>query len=225
MKKRRIFHIYLFRHGQTYYNRDGIFTGWKDSNLTPLGMKQAETVAKKLKNKKILAAFQTSLSRSKDTLKEVLKFHPECRIVITDDRIIERSYGDLEGISHEEFIERIGEKIYNLEKCGDALENFSSQMRKKAKKLFGKNEYNQINRGYKTYPPNGESLYMVEKRVKKFIISLKKFMTKNKINSVAISAHGNSIRMFRKIMEKKSEEEMQKWFIPYDKVFEYTIKT
>ena len=77
--KKEIYKIYLFRHGQTYYNKNKIFTGWKDSKLTPLGIKQAKTIAQKLKNKKIDVAFQTELSRSKDTLKEVLKFHPEVR--------------------------------------------------------------------------------------------------------------------------------------------------
>ena len=46
-------HIYLFRHAQTYYNRDKRFTGWKDSKLTPFGIKQAKKVAKKLKGKYI----------------------------------------------------------------------------------------------------------------------------------------------------------------------------
>ena len=48
-----------------------------ESKLTPLGIKQAQGIARKLKNKKIDIAFDNSLSRSKDTLKEVLKFHPE----------------------------------------------------------------------------------------------------------------------------------------------------
>ena len=56
MKKKKTYYIYLFRHGQTYFNRDGIFTGWKESKLTPLGIKQACIIAKKLKNKKIDAA-------------------------------------------------------------------------------------------------------------------------------------------------------------------------
>ena len=46
---------------------------------------------------------------------------------------------------------------------------------------------------------------------------------KNKVN-VAISAHGNSIRMFRKIMEKASRKETIHWFIPYEKFFEYSVK-
>jgi bisphosphoglycerate-dependent phosphoglycerate mutase len=45
---------------------------------------------------------------------------------------------------------------------------------------------------------------------------------KNKVN-VAISSHGNSIRLFRKIMEKASTNEMRKWEIPYDKVFIYLV--
>ena len=63
---------------------------------------------------------------------------------------------------------------------------------------------------------------MVEKRVKKFIKYLKKFMKKNKVN-VAISAHSNSIRLFRKIMEKTSKKEAVGWSIPYDKYFEYSV--
>lgn len=64
---------------------------------------------------------------------------------------------------------------------------------------------------------------MIEKRVSSFIKDLKKYIAKNKAN-VAISSHGNSIRIFRKLWEKKSEKEAVKWFIPYDKVFVYKVK-
>ena len=186
--------IYLFRHGQTYYNKNKFFTGWKDSHLTPLGKKQAKIIAKKLKDKKIDVAFQTILSRSKDTLKEVLKFHPECKEIITANRMIERSYGFLEGKSHKKILEE-----------------------------YGKEQYEKWHRGWNTPPRNGESFEMVEKRVKIFINNLLKFMKKNKVN-VAISAHGNSIRLFRKIMEKSTIKETCSWNIPYDKYYEYTIK-
>jgi len=215
--------IYLFRHGQTYYNEKGIFAGQKKSKLTPKGIKNAKTIARKLKNKKINIAFQTSLSRSKDTLKEVLKFHPECKKIITDDKMIERSYGNLEGTSHDSFIKKIGNQAYDLRVEGDAIENLDSKLRKKVKKFLGEEEYKIIHRGWNTPPPGGESFKMVEKRVKKFIKFLIKFMKKNKVN-VAISAHGNSIRLFKKIIEKATIEKTVKWFIPYDKYFEYTIK-
>src|SRR3989339_289345 len=106
--------IYIFRHGQSVYNRDKRFTGWKDSKLTTLGVKQSKIIGRKLKNKKIDLAYQTHLSRSKDTLKEVLKFHPECKKIIVDDRMIERSYGKLQGHSHKWYVHKLGEKDYNI---------------------------------------------------------------------------------------------------------------
>lgn len=224
MKKvKKKFYIYLFRHGKTVYNTKKIFTGWKDSKLTAEGIRNAKTVAKKLKNKKIDVAFQTKLSRSKDTLKEVLKFHPETRELITANRMIERSYGDLEGMTHKKFIENVGKRAVNLRLEGDALENLSLEDRKKAAKFLGEQEYKVIHRGWSSPPPNGESFKMVEKRVKIFSKNLKKFIKKEKVN-VAISAHGNSIRLFRKIWEGATAKEAVKWFIPYDKVYVYSVE-
>ena len=218
-----IYKIYLFRHGKTFYNKKGIFTGHLDIKLAPEGIREAKKIAKILKNKKFQVAFQTRLSRSKQTLAYVLKFHPECKKVITDNRMIERDYGKLNGISHKEFIKKIGHQEYDLLKQGNAIENLSPTLRKKAEKFLGEEEYKVIHRGYNIPPPGGESFADVEKRVKSFIKYLKKFIKKNKVN-VAISSHGNSIRLFRKIMEQASKEETVKWFIPYDKVFEYNVK-
>ena len=44
--------IYLFRHGQTTYNRDEKFTGFHDPSLTRKGIAEARRVARYLKNKK-----------------------------------------------------------------------------------------------------------------------------------------------------------------------------
>ncbi len=190
---RQKYKVYVFRHGETDYNKKEMFTGWKDSKLTPKGIKDAQKVGKKLKNKKIQVAFYTSRSRSKNTLKEVIKFHSECTIKIQDDRMTERSYGDLSGKTHKSIIDK-----------------------------YGQEQYERWHRGYekRDRPPNGECFADVEKRVRKFIKYLKKYIKKNKVN-VMISAHGNSIRLFRKIMEKASRKETTSWFIPYDKVFEY----
>jgi bisphosphoglycerate-dependent phosphoglycerate mutase family 1 len=217
------FHIYLFRHGQTTYNRDGRFTGHHNPSLTKLGIKNAQTVAKKLQNKKFGLAIHSRLKRSKQTLAQVLKYHPECKKIMTDDRMIERDYGKLSGTTHEEFIKKIGDKIINLEMEGDAIENLSPQNRKKAEQLIGAEEYKLIHRGFNFPPPGGESFAMVEKRVSSFIKDLKKIVKKNQCN-IAISAHGNSIRLFRKIIEHASIKKACSWFIPYDKVFVYSIK-
>ncbi len=186
--------IYLFRHGQSYFNRDKRFTGWKDSRLTPLGIKQAKIIGNKLKNKKIDIAFQTRLSRSKDTLKEVLIFHPECKKIITDDRMLERNYGKLNGHSHSLIIKEYGKKQFDL-----------------------------WHRSFDSPPPKGESLKMVEKRVNAFLKDLLKLMKKEKVN-VAISAHGNSMRPFRKYFEKLNNKQMMALENPWDDYFEYDVK-
>lgn len=187
--------IYLFRHGETDFNRDKRFTGHLDSKLTNKGKEHAKIISKKMKNKRFQVAVHTSLSRSKDTLMPTLKSHPECVFIIQDDRMIERDYGSLSGKYHSEAI-----------------------------KKYGQEQFDKWHRGYssKDRPPKGECFADVEKRVSSFIRDLKEFMKKNKVN-VAISAHGNSIRLFRKIMEHASIEETVSWVIPYDKVFEYNL--
>ncbi|MDP2925888.1 MAG: histidine phosphatase family protein [Nanoarchaeota archaeon] len=186
--------IYVFRHGQTYFNKNEIFTGWKDSRLTPLGIRQAKHLGKLLENKKIGLAIAISLSRSKDTLKYVLKYHPECKRVITDDRIIERNYGKLNGKKHSAIIKKYGQWKFDL-----------------------------WHRGFDIKPPGGESFADVEIRVKEFIKALKVLIKKEKCN-IAISASGNSIRLFKKIMEKSSKSEAVKWIVPYDDYLEYVIR-
>ncbi len=186
--------IYVFRHGQTEYNRDSKFTGFVNSKITKTGLEDAKIVALRLKDKKFQVAFHTSLSRSKDTLKEVLKFHPECEELIEANHMIERNYGELNSQTHLQVVRN-----------------------------FGVKKYDEWHRSWNVRPPKGESFADVEKRVKIFIKDLKEFMKKEKVN-VAISAHGNSIRLFRKIMEGLSIKETCELYVPYDKVFEYGLK-
>lgn len=186
--------IYIFRHGQTIHNRDGIFSGWLDSPLTVKGKNDAKIVALGLKNKKIGAAFHSSLSRSKDSLNEVLKFHPECHIVIEDDRLLERSYGKLQGSSHYSFVQKNSFK-----------------------------KYTKIHRSYTQRPSGGESIKDVEKRVLSFVKDLSIFIKKNKTN-VVISASNNSMRPLRRFFEKASIKEMIEWEMPFDNYFEYSVE-
>ena len=212
--------IYLFRHGQSYYNKHHWFTGWIDSKMTKEGYKNARTISKKLKNKKIDIAYHTRLSRSKNTLKEVLKFHPECKEIIEDDRMIERCYGKLQRHSHKEFMEDLEKTVV------PAIEKKFGKMNRDAKEVIGvtvaETIYKIYHRSYNIPPPGGESIKDVEKRVKSFIKTMLKKMKKEKI-SVAISAHGNSMRPFRKHFEKLTNNQMMELENPWDKHFEYTI--
>lgn len=214
--------IYIFRHGQTVYNRDHRFTGFVNSRLTKKGHQDAEKIAKLLKNKKINVAFQSHLSRSKDTMKHILKYHPECRMLITDDRIIERSYGKLQGKSHDEFVNKIGNEDYKILLHWHKIDHLHGYERKEFVKNMGEAQLEVVRRCYNVAPPSGESIKMVDKRVTSFIKDLIIMMKERKVN-VAISAHGNSMRPFRRHFEKLSVEQMMKLENPWDNYFEYTV--
>src|SRR3972149_5341493 len=101
--------IYLFRHGQTHFNKAKRFTGWLDADWTAKGSRNAKTTARKLKGKRIDVAFS---SPSKHTLQAVLRYHPECTETFVDDRMIERCYGMLQGHSHAAFIKKQGKVLF-----------------------------------------------------------------------------------------------------------------
>jgi len=218
--------IYLFRHGQTTFNKAKRFTGWKDAKLTAKGKADAKRIAKKLQHKRIDVAFSSHLSRSKDTLKAVLRHHPECEATFVDDRIIERSYGKLAGLKHSTFMRQMGEKT--LKKLThwhliDHLNDIHGPARQQFIESLGKSEFDVIHRSYNVPPPGGESVAMVEKRVLSFVRQLLAFVRKYKVN-VAVSAHGNSMRPFRRYFEKLSRDEMMKLEMPFGDYFEYKVK-
>lgn len=161
--------IYVFRHGETFDNRNKIFCGRRDSKITERGKKQARLLTKKLKNKQIDVCVISSLSRSKDTARIALrgkKINFE-----VDDRITERDYGKLSGTSKVKILEEDPVKAVKYR------------------------------RFYDFAPPGGESMKMVEKRVFEFCDELVKRIRKTGEN-VAISCHGNSMKMIRYYFEK-----------------------
>lgn len=86
--------LYAITHTETYYNYRRIFAGQYNSNLTPRGHRQAEILAQKLKNKKLDVVFISPLTRSRQTLNHILRYHPQVKIKI-DKRLTERDYGKL----------------------------------------------------------------------------------------------------------------------------------
>lgn len=97
--------IYVFRHTETYDNKNRIFSGRRNAQLTPKGRKQAEKLAKMLKNKQINIGFSPNLSRCKNTLKIVLKHHKNAKVTISKD-LLERDYGKLTGQSKLEWMKK-----------------------------------------------------------------------------------------------------------------------
>lgn len=146
--------LYLFRHGQSLDNEAFIFSGWRNSPLSETGIQQAKILGEKIKDKKIDVGIHSRLSRSIKTLEIVLSYLPNQETVKRDldDRIIERSYGILQGQS------------------------------KVASFLTDRPLYEKYHRAYDFPAENGESLKMVEERVYPFCEELKDRMKKKRVN-------------------------------------------
>ena len=143
--------LFVFRHAETTDNRREIFSGWRDPELTLKGLSQAREIAEQLRREKIDYAFTSHLKRAQKTLEIVLETHPPVPI-FTDDRLIERCYGLLQGKS-------------------------KNKVAKERPEWFA-----QVHRGYDFPLPEGESLKMVEKRTLPFLAQLEEWLQQNQGN-------------------------------------------
>lgn len=223
MQNKKTLHIYLFRHGQTFYNREHRFSGLCNTKLTKKGLQNAKNIAKRLKNKKIDISFCSRLSRSKKTLAEVLKYHKECKDVKIDNRIIERTYGKLDGMQFSQMIKACGKHDYEILLHNHKIHHLHGKERKDFEKKHGLTDLKIVKRSYSHVPEDGESIKMIEGRVKSFIKDLIKMMKRGELN-VAICSHDNSMRPLRRYFERLSVNDMMNIENPHDKVFEYKIR-
>lgn len=84
--------LYIFRHGETNENRDGVRYGLASGGyLTERGIAQAEYLSAELANAPIDIFFSSPYMRATDTVKIVARQHPNAGI-ITDDRLREGVY-------------------------------------------------------------------------------------------------------------------------------------
>jgi broad specificity phosphatase PhoE len=90
--------LFVFRYAETFDNSRGVFSGWRDSELTLKGLAQAQKLAEQLRVYRIDFAFTSHLKRARRTLEIVLGAHPSVPVFV-DDRLIERCYGLLQGKS------------------------------------------------------------------------------------------------------------------------------
>ncbi len=88
---------YVFvRHGQTYWNKNGIMHGQYDVPLNYTGVKQAKSISNELKTEHFDLCFCSPLKRAKSTAFSILLHHKNTEIQF-DDRLMELSKGLLEG--------------------------------------------------------------------------------------------------------------------------------
>jgi 2,3-bisphosphoglycerate-dependent phosphoglycerate mutase len=95
--------LVLLRHGQTIYNRDKIFCGWEDVDLTEQGIEEAKTAGQTLKKAgySFDVAFCSVLTRAIETLNLALdQMGVENLPIHYTWRLNERHYGLLQGQKH-----------------------------------------------------------------------------------------------------------------------------
>ncbi len=109
--------LYVIRHGQTDWNVAGKCQGMTDIELNSTGIEQAKQTSEQISNYKIDLIICSPLKRARKTA-EIINETIDCKI-ISDERIIERNCGNIEGTTKEEWPSIVNEDIdiinnYNL---------------------------------------------------------------------------------------------------------------
>ena len=175
--------LVLVRHGQSEWNLKNLFTGWRDPDLTELGVEEARTGGKALAETgiKFDIAFTSDLTRAQKTLKLILdEIRQPGLKTIRDQALNERDYGDLSGLNKDD-----------------------------ARAKWGEEQVHIWRRSYDIPPPGGESLRDTGARVWPYYLTeiLPRVLRGEK---VLVAAHGNSLRSLVMVLDKLTKEEILK---------------
>ncbi|NLS01852.1 2,3-bisphosphoglycerate-dependent phosphoglycerate mutase [Rhizobium sp. P32RR-XVIII] len=173
--------LVLVRHGQSDWNLKNLFTGWKDPDLTELGIEEAKTGGQALADYgiKFDIAFTSVLVRAQHTLKLILdKVGQPGLETIRDQALNERDYGDLSGLNKDD-----------------------------ARAKWGEEQVHIWRRSYDIQPPGGESLRDTGARVWPYYLTeiLPRVLRGEK---VLVAAHGNSLRSLVMVLDRLNREEV-----------------
>lgn len=171
--------LVLVRHGQSEWNAKNLFTGWKNPDLTPLGVEEARRAGRELKKLDILfsVGFTSALVRAQHTIDLIFEELGQPNVPTIKDRALnERHYGDLSGLNKDEARDKWGEEQVRLWR-----------------------------RSYDVPPPGGESLKDTVARVVPFYVQriLPPVMRGER---VLVAAHGNSLRALCMVLEQMTPE-------------------
>ena len=212
--------LILLRHGQSEWNLENRFTGWKDVGLTSTGKKEAAFAGEQLVNQniKIKSVYTSLLKRAIQTttiVTSIIGFSE--KDVQNDWRLNERHYGALQGLNKSETASKYGEDQVQIWRRSydiappflDIDDERHPRFDDKFKNILGE-------------LPIGESLKNVIDRLKPFWGNYVNYMTKNKGNHLIV-AHSNSLRAIVKILDQLSDEEIISVNIPTGVPLVYTL--
>ena len=173
--------LVLVRHGQSEWNLKNLFTGWKDPDLTELGIAEAREAGRKLKAQGLTfdVAFTSDLTRAQHTLKLMLAEIGQTGLPTTKNLALnERDYGDLSGINKDD-----------------------------ARKKWGEDQVLIWRRSYDVPPPGGESLKdTLARTLPYYVQEILPSVLQGKRTIVA--AHGNSLRGLIKHLDGISDKDI-----------------
>ena len=175
--------LVLLRHGQSEWNLKNLFTGWKDPDLSELGIVEAKEAGRKLKAEglKFDVAFTSVLMRAQHTLDLTLAEIGQAGLPIKKDLALnERDYGELSGLNKDD-----------------------------ARKKWGEDQVLIWRRSYDVPPPGGESLKdTLARTLPYYVQEILPCVLRGQRTLVA--AHGNSLRALIMVLEKLSPENIIK---------------
>jgi len=175
--------LILVRHGQSEWNLENLFTGWRNPNLTEQGIEEARTTGRALKARDIVPDFYytSALRRAQHTLDLMLEEMGIVNVTITRNQALnERDYGDLAGLNKDD-----------------------------ARAKWGEEQVLIWRRSFDVPPPGGESLKDTAARsVPYYQAEIEPLLKAGK--TVLIAAHGNSLRSLVMAIEELTPEQILK---------------
>lgn len=205
--------LVLVRHGQSTWNKENRFTGWKDVDLTEQGLSEARRAGELLQAAgfEFDVAHTSVLKRAIRTLWTILDTMDQMWIpVIRSWRLNERHYGALQGLNKAETAEKYGdEQVLIWRRSYDtpppALE--------KSDERYAGNQRVYRDNLKESEIPLGETLKdTVARFVPYYQAEIEPQVKAGK--QVLIVAHGNSLRALVKYLDQVSDEEILKLNIP-----------
>ena len=200
------YNLVILRHGESVWNKDNLFTGWRDVGLSQRGIVEAQAAAQLLRQDRFSfdVAFTSVLQRAIHTLWLVLEQMELLWIPVYKSwRLNERHYGSLQGKDKLEAVKRFGEAQVQQWRRGydvrPPLAEFDSPQSPKFDPRYKGLSEDEI--------PRGESLKDVMCRVLPYWES-KIAPELQAGKKVLIVAHGNSLRALVKHIEQLTDEQV-----------------
>lgn len=209
--------IVLIRHGQSEWNKKKLFTGWTDIDLSEKGKREAQKAGAVLREKgfEFDMAITSYLKRAIRTLWYVLDELDMMWLPVERDwRLNERHYGALQGKNKEEM-----KKVHGEEQVHEWRRSYSTRP-----PLLEESDHRLPDQELKYKGigqlPRGESLSDTRKRVLQFWEE-KIESRAQEIDSLLITAHGNSLRSLVMLLEGIEEDKIAELEIPTGNPFVY----